>query len=1555
MKLPTGCTEGNLFDIYDACVQSFWTAFAPAFLIIIFSLVSLVPSLLLTRSFHDTIPARFRPEEAEARATPENDDTDDDTRPTRLILQWRLPFLIFVTLLQALAWITLGIYHSVGDEGNSGIAFFSALTGITWLCIALRPVLCRKPAAYVHLFILYATHLVIDVVRTVVLVSHLQTTRSAVLEGIWMSFNLALVGTGFAITSGMPLKFPSSAALQELYVKRSPEDYASIFEWATYSWMYPLIKRGNTFEMKPEDVWSLTPSMQSRPIFTKFSTIKQPTLFRRLVVANSSDFLLDLALTTLTVILSYAAPCFLYRILNLIENPTLEGRSEVYVLALIAFVCALLKGQADTQHLYFDTRASARINVQLMNMICDKILKRSCSGVTKELAFEAGPEASSSNSNPPKPDTDCGKIVNLMTVDVSKVSTAVSSAYILYGGAWEITLTCVTMHGLLGSAAFAGFLVMFVVWILHIYITRAHTRLQRGLSASRDRRMSVVHELVNVNRFIKFFLWEDHWIEQVKYARGEEMDWMKRSRTDSVLSTIAGIVTPLLVSSVSFFVYIKQGEQLTPSVAFTTIVLMDMLRQSLILFADFTLPVFECYVSLERIEAFLNEERFNCVSSPNKHCVATDTPDDGLAIEVGHFTWNTTSRLETDVPSQLDGKSMLKQTKNFELQDINVRFPEGKLSLVTGPTGCGKTALMLALLGEMTAIEGKPIAPKGISQMDRFRHSGAISYAAQIPWIQYGTIRENILFGYPYDGQRYEDVLTRCALGPDLDSLENGDQTLVGDRGSNLSAGQEARIVLARAVYAQTKYVLLDDPFSAVDAQTSRYLYDRLFCSPLLEGRTVIVVTHYITLFLPRASYIVHILDGRISTQGYVRDLQASGRLPFVRHRLLQEDQDDEIYQGMSRQRDETQTPHESAFTRRIAFSTYKTYFQAASSWMWGAFVLLIVLSQSVGVVEKLWIREWGRAYGSNGLTGDLVWHGLSKKTSFLDPVSNTYQRILAFIPDGSGHPLFYVMVYAAIGFIMVLCRVAASVTLYITTSKVSVSLFDRLLERVVRADLPWPPRSQILSSFSKDMHAIDANPHCLNMVGNAFLNAIVAVITVMASCPAFVFPAIIIAFCYHFVATRYLNIHRQLLRMESASRVPIVCALEELLDGIVTIRAFQAERRFVDAFHEKLDVANKMYYNASLTNIWLLFHHDVLGALAVFVTTLLVLSQHLGPGTAGLCISTTMLFTTSMYVVCRFGASVEFELNAVERVAQYLDIPKDHSAIVEYKRPPAYWPSNTNTSFLSVEGLSVRYGPSLPLVLNNVSFTLKGRERIGIIGRTGSGRSTLISSLLRLLSPADGRIVVDGIDIATINAHDLRSRITYISEDTGLFSGTLRDNIDPFCEHEEEDCFDTLRHVQLLSDDRQVQDSSSGSWQADCGASSRTTITLDTQVAPGGANFSLGERRLIAMARALLRRNSSIVVYEATSSFDPDTDAKIQEILRERFKHVLLITVVSRLSTIIDYDRLIVLKDGRVVEFDTPLNLINREGGVFHEMCHSSELHAELEVALLAKVIRDR
>lgn len=1555
MKLPTGCTEGNLFDIYDACVQSFWTAFVPAFLIIIFSLVSLVPSLLLTRSFHDTILARFRPEEAEAHATPENDDTDDDTRPTRLILQWRLPFLIFVTLLQALAWITLGIYHSVGDEDNSGIAVFSALTGITWLYVALRPVLCRKPSAYVHLFILYATHLVIGVVRTVVLVSRLQTTRSAALEGIWMSFNLAMVGTGFAITSRMPLKFPSSAALQELYVKRSPEDYASIFEWATYSWVYPLVERGNTFEMKPEDVWSLTPSMQSRPIFTKFSTIKQPTLFRRLVVANSSDFLLDIALTTLTVILSYAAPCFLYRILKLVENPTLEGRSEVYVLALIAFVCALLKGQAETQHLYFDTRASARINVQLMNTICDKVLKRSCSGMTKELGFEAGPEASSSNSNPPKPDTDCGKIVNLMAVDVNKVSAAVSSAYILYGGALEITLTCVTMHGLLGSAAFAGFLVMFVVWILHIYITRAHTRLQRGLSASRDRRMSVVHELVNVNRFIKFFSWEDHWIEQVKYARGEEMDWMKRSRMNSVLSAIAGIVAPLLVSSVSFFVYIKQGEQLTPSVAFTTIVLMDMLRQSLILFADFTLPVFECYVSLERIEAFLNEERFNCVYSPNKHCVATDTPDDGLAIEVGHFTWNTTSHLESDVPSQLDGKSMLKQTNNFELQDINVRFPEGKLSLVTGPTGCGKTVLMLALLGEMTAIEGKPITPKGISQMDRSRHSGAISYAAQIPWIQYGTIRENILFGYPYDRQRYEDVLTRCALGPDLDSLENGDQTLVGDRGSNLSAGQEARIALARAVYAQTKYVLLDDPFSAVDAQTSRYLYDRLFCSPLLEGRTVILVTHHITLFLSTASYIVHILDGRISTQGYVRDLQASGRLPFVRHRLLQEDQDAEVYQGMSRQRDETQTPHESAFSRQIAFSTYKTYFQTASSWMWGAFVLLIVLSQSVGVVEKLWIREWGRAHGSNGLTGDLVWYGLSKKTSFLDPVSNTYQRILAFIPDGSGHPLFYVMVYAAIGFIMVLCRVAASVTLYITTSKVSVSLFDRLLERVVRADLPLPPRSQILSSFSKDMHAIDANPDCLNMVGNAFLNAIVAVITVMASCPAFVFPAIIIAFCYQFVATRYLNIHRQLLRMESAFRVPIVCALEELLDGIVTIRAFQAERRFVDAFHEKLDVANKMYYNASLTNIWLLFHHDVLGALAVFVTTLLVLCQHVGPGTAGLCISTTMLFTTSMYVVCRFGASVEFELNAVERVAEYLDIPKDHSAIVEYKRPPAYWPSNTNTSFLSVEGLSVRYGPSLPLVLNNVSFTLKGCERIGIIGRTGSGRSTLISSLLRLLNPADGRIVIDGIDIATISVHDLRSRITYIPEDTGLFSGTLRDNIDPFCQHEEKDCFDALRHVQLLSDDGQVQDSSSGSWQADCGASSRTTITLDTQVAPGGANFSLGERRLIAMARALLRRNSSIVVYEATNSFDPDTDAKIQEILRERFKHVLLITVASRLSTIIDYDRLIVLKDGRVVEFDTPLNLINREGGVFHEMCRSSQLHAELEVALLAKMIRDR
>jgi ABC-type multidrug transport system fused ATPase/permease subunit len=387
----------------------------------------------------------------------------------------------------------------------------------------------------------------------------------------------------------------------------------------------------------------------------------------------------------------------------------------------------------------------------------------------------------------------------------------------------------------------------------------------------------------------------------------------------------------------------------------------------------------------------------------------------------------------------------------------------------------------------------------------------------------------------------------------------------------------------------------------------------------------------------------------------------------------------------------------------------------------------------------------------------------------------------------------------------------------------------------------------------------------------------------------------------------------------------------------------------------------------------WLMVRFDALGGAAVFVATLFSLSAVVDPGLVGVCITSAMTFTLWVYWICRFWTSLELDLNSVERVVEYLDLPQEPPATIEGSNPPAYWPSSSKREALRVENLSIKYAPDLPAVLHDISFSLGGRERVGLLGRTGSGKSTLAMSILRFVDPASGKIVIDGIDISKIGIHDLRSRLTFIPQDATLFSGTLRENLDPFKEHSDEECLDVLHRVHMITDEAYASQLTSRqpSRASICGEPSdvdaippsptaasmttsegegKITVSLTTQVSPGGTNFSQGQRQLIAMARALLRRSSIIVLDEATSSIDFATDAKIQATIREEFGDSLLLTVAHRLKTVIDYDRLIVLDKGQIAEFDTPYNLIKKEGGIFRNMCLKSGTYSELETAAKAK-----
>ncbi|KDR78083.1 hypothetical protein GALMADRAFT_245072 [Galerina marginata CBS 339.88] len=1659
------CDNHDPLDFSNACIRASWSAFLPATLVFLLCL-GLLPMPRSLRRVFRVIETPFKSfltlqEAAAIDSNPTGEfvpgDQVTEEENTKLVPTWRTVVFVFVGLAETLYWVADGAHGLYRSSANVWASVYSLLFAASWLYTVVRPIARPTVTAPYDTFTIYLLFFSAAILQCGgalydhnVSGSPLPSTFS--LFGMISNLLAVLVLLGVAMT--IPRALPSGKIdPKEIGNTVSPEDYATLWQNFTFSWIYPLVRLGRDTTLHEKDVWDLSPTNQSRPLFTKFNNVYRSTLLRRILAANSQDLLMDFVFSLMSIAFNYAGPFFLKRILEAIEqeNPTAKSRTNAYIYAFLAFVCSLLKAQADAQHLWFGRRGSVRLRTELMASIYDKALKRrDFSGIVDKAkdtnkdapkGTEATPKgkgkgkakSGKGKSDDPKAGADIGKIVNLMSSDANRMARLVSTIFIMYGAPFEIAFAGVFLYQLLGLSAFAGFLVLIVAWPLNNYLGRRTVRIHKALAAAMDKRMTVLSELTGAIKFIKFFAWEEKWISRALDVREAEISWIIKFRINQIFFNLVGNCAPILVSVLSFSVYIMNGHELTISTAFTAIALFGMVRAPLRVLPVWLVQIVQAGVSLDRIAVYLNEDEVtDQVSSLKKGTAGpglSGAQDEGLGLEHATLKWNevtetakgtdkkigtTRSEAPSNTILEVVSDSASERTvgengerRTFELKDLSVNFPAGKLTLVTGPTASGKSALLMAVLGELTLLSGRIIMSKDPLRVDENGLMHSISYAAQVPWLRHQSIKENILFGYPYDEERYNQVVECCALKPDLNMLEDGDATEIGARGVNLSGGQKARVALARAVYARTKFVLLDDPLSAVDSHTSRLLFERLLCGPLLADRTVVLVTHHVELVLPGAYYVVRMLDGRIDTQGTVNDLRAQGVLEAIEHdATIQTHSQEKIVEEVAvleEALDQSSKPADIKKPRKlikdehretggVKWSIYKTYLKASSYWIWGVLAFMVFINQFLGLGEKLWIRTWGDAYRNETSaafyyshspvlldSGEVQMNELyasspseqlgTHRTSLGSP---TISGIFGIIwPDAAQHPFFYIGIYAGIGFAGAAVNALSIMAQYTGALRASRILFKRLLVSIVRATFRFhdtTPQGRILNRFGKDIDTIDSSlAGSLQSVNSSLAGFLAAIITVAVVFPYFVIPAFFIGMAYRELAIGYLNTGRDLRRMESTTRSPIYSHFGELLEGIVTVRAFSAERQFLDGLHSKLDVTTKMWYMFWMTNRWLLLNFDSLGAVIVLLTMIFSIAtlEH-DPGLAAVCITSAMAFTFSVYWTCRYWTSLELDLNSVERVIEYLDIPQEPPAVIESNRVPAYWPSSSkNENLLIVENLEVKYAPELPAVLNDISFALKGSERVGLLGRTGSGKSTLAMSIMRFVNPTQGRIIIDGIDISTIGVQDLRSRLTFIPQDATLFSGTLKDNLDPFGEHSDAECLDVLYRVHMVTDGQQTtgpggqnSDSSNSSRPASIHTNSdslsttatnvdaKQALSLDTQVSAGGTNFSQGQRQLIAMARALLRRSSIIILDEATSSIDFATDAKIQTTIREEFNNSLLLTVAHRLRTVIDYDRLVILDNGTIAEFDSPWNLINKENGIFRNMCMKSGTFNELEAA---------
>uniref|UniRef100_A0A671NK66 Multidrug resistance-associated protein 1 n=1 Tax=Sinocyclocheilus anshuiensis TaxID=1608454 RepID=A0A671NK66_9TELE len=1075
-----------------------------------------------------------------------------------------------------------------------------------------------------------------------------------------------------------------------------------------------------------------------------------------------------------------------------------------------------------------------------------------------------------------------GEIVNLMSVDAQRFMDLITYINMIWSAPLQVILALYFLWQNLGPSVLAGVAVMVLMVPVNAVIAMKTKTYQVAQMKSKDNRIKLMNEVLNGIKVLKLYAWELAFKDKVSAIRESELRVLKKTAYLGAVSTFTWVCAPFLVALSTFAVYVLMDEHniLDAQKAFVSLALFNILRFPLNMLPMVISSMVQASVSMKRLRVFLSHEELD---EDNVERPAITACDASLCL--------------------------------FR---INVRIPEGALVAVVGHVGSGKSSLLSALLGEMQKQEGS-VSIKG-----------SVAYVPQQAWIQNTTLKDNILFGRDAKDSWYQKVVEACALLPDLEILPGGDLTEIGEKGVNLSGGQKQRVSVARAIYCNCAVYLLDDPLSAVDAHVGKHIFEKVIGPQgLLQGRTRVLVTHGLS-FLPQADLILVMVDGEITEMGsYTELLGRQGAFAEFLHTYTNTEQEEvEEFSYLYCLTQFTSSAPISADVRPCLYLRLRSQLKRGSGFgCWREIPLLIGYCDDVKL-SVFW--EYTKAIGLPlsifsfflffchhlSSLGSNYW--LSLWTD--DPVINNTQ------PNRE----MRLGVYGALGLTQGDLRDIHVVVLFCYSVAVSVGgilasryLHQTMLYNVLRSPMSFferTPSGNLVNRFAKETDTIDSViPSIIKMFMGSMFNVLgsCAVILIATPLVAIIIPPL--GLLYFFVQRFYVASSRQLKRLESVSRSPVYTHFNETLLGTSVIRAFGEQQRFIRESDGRVDHNQKAYFPSIVANRWLAVRLEFVGnCIVAFAALFAVMARDsLSPGIMGLSISYALQVTTSLNWLVRMSSELETNIVAVERVKEYGDTEKEAEWRLEHSTLPAGWPT---TGHIEIRNFGLRYREDLELAISDISVNIEGGEKVGIVGRTGAGKSSLTLGFFRIIEAAQGEICVDAVNIAELGLHELRSRITIIPQDPVLFSGSLRMNLDPFDGYTDEEVWRALELAHLKNFVSGLPDK------------------LNHECSEGGENLSLGQRQLVCLARALLRKTKILVLDEATAAVDLQTDNLIQSTIRTQFEDCTVLTIAHRLNTIMDYTRVLVLDKGQMAEFDSPSNLTAKKG-IFYKMAKDSGL----------------